>query len=219
MIEIFWASGSPYAWRALLALEIKKTLYTSRLIDFSKGQNRTPGYLSLNPRGKVPTLKDGDYVLSESLAIMAYLDRKYPEPMLFGRGAEETGRIWKAISDSAYYLEPAYARMVPLIFFGDAAKSADGIRAGATEAHREFQAIDQALGEREWLASDSLSAADIAVYPIIEVMLRAAGKEAAKSLGLGFLPVERHYPAIAAWRERTRAVPGYERTYPPHWRQ
>ena len=46
----------------------------------------------------------------------------------------------------------------------------------------------------------------------------ASGKEVAKPLGLGFLPLEAAYPAIAAWVKRIEALPGYERTYPPHWR-
>jgi glutathione S-transferase len=43
----------------------------------SKQENKSPEYLVLNPRGKVPTLKDGDFVLYESLAIMVYLDSEY----------------------------------------------------------------------------------------------------------------------------------------------
>ena len=34
--------------------------------------------LAMNPRGRVPVLKDGDYVVFESLAMLYYLDRKYP---------------------------------------------------------------------------------------------------------------------------------------------
>src|SRR5262247_22931 len=90
-IELYWGSGSPFAWRVMLTLEVKKLPYESKLLEFSKGEHKTPAYLKLNPRGKVPTLKDADYVLSESLAIMSYLDRKYPEPQLFGKTAEETG--------------------------------------------------------------------------------------------------------------------------------
>jgi glutathione S-transferase len=48
--------------------------------------------------------------------------------------------------------------------------------------------------------------------------MRAAGKDAAKALNMGLLPLERHYPRIADWRGRIAALPGYERTYPPHWR-
>src|ERR1043165_4970003 len=99
MMEIYWGAGSPYAWRVLLAAEIKRIPYESRLLEFSKGALRTPEFLALNPRGKVPVIRDGDFVLAESLAILAYLDRKQPEPPLFGRTAEEAGRIGQAIAD------------------------------------------------------------------------------------------------------------------------
>src|SRR5262245_50066005 len=68
-LEIFWLSGSPYAWRGLLALEVKQLKYTSRLLDASKGEVKAPEYLKLNPRGTVPTLKDGEVIVRESLAI------------------------------------------------------------------------------------------------------------------------------------------------------
>ena len=79
-IEVFWGSGSPYAWRVLLALEYKRLPYVSHLLQFSKQEHKSQEMLSLNPRGRVPVLKDGDYVCFESLAILYYLDLKYPEP-------------------------------------------------------------------------------------------------------------------------------------------
>ena len=75
-IELYWGSGSPFAWRVMLMLEVKRLPYHSKLLEFSKDEHKAPAYLKLNPRGKVPTLKDGDYVLYESLAIMSYLDRQ-----------------------------------------------------------------------------------------------------------------------------------------------
>ena len=51
-----------------------------------------------------------------------------------------------------------------------------------------------------------------------ETLLRAAGKDAAGSFDLRLLPIEETHPAIATWRARIQALPGYERTYPPHWR-
>ena len=78
-IELYWGSGSPFAWRVMLTLEIKGLPYQSKLLEFSKQQHKAPEYLALNPRGKVPALKDGDFAVYESLAIMAYLDRKYPQ--------------------------------------------------------------------------------------------------------------------------------------------
>ena len=106
-IELYWGSGSPFAWRVMLTLEIKGLPYQSKLLEFSKQQHKAPEYLALNPRGKVPALKDGDFAVYESLAIMAYLDRKYPQPPLFGTTAEETGSIWQMICEAESYLAPA----------------------------------------------------------------------------------------------------------------
>ena len=217
-IELYWGSGSPYAWRVLLTLEVKKIPYVSHLLEFSKEEHKTPDYLALNPRGKVPTLKDGDFVLSESVAIMAYLDRQYPEPPLFGRNAEETGRVWKAISDSMSYLELAGSRVIVPIFSGTVAENANDIRAAIPGVHAELGIMNHLIGKQRWLAFGRLSAADLAVYPFVEVLLRAAGKESAKPFDLGLVPFAKRYQAIEAWRQRIRALPGYDKTYPPHWR-
>ena len=69
-IELYWGSGSPFAWRVMLTLELKRLPYESKLLEFSKQEHKTPQYLQLNPRGKVPTLKDDEFVLYESIAIM-----------------------------------------------------------------------------------------------------------------------------------------------------
>src|SRR3981081_193319 len=71
-IDVFWLSGSPYSWRALLALQIKQTSYVDRRLDASKGDLKSPEYLAINPRGRAPALRDGDFVLNDSVAIMAY---------------------------------------------------------------------------------------------------------------------------------------------------
>ena len=62
-LELWWGSGSPYSWRALLALEHKRLPYVSHLVQFSKQEHRSPQMLQMNPRGRVPVLKDGDYVV------------------------------------------------------------------------------------------------------------------------------------------------------------
>ena len=74
-IKLYWGSGSPFAWCVMLTLEVKGLAYESKLLEFSKGEHKAADYLRLNPRGKVPTLQDDDFVLYESLAIMMYLDR------------------------------------------------------------------------------------------------------------------------------------------------
>ena len=55
-LELWWGSGSPYSWRALLALEHKRLPYVSHLVQFSKQEHRSPQMLQMNPRGRVPVL-------------------------------------------------------------------------------------------------------------------------------------------------------------------
>ena len=53
-----------------------------QLVDLSRGEQRTPDYLALNPTGRTPTLVDGDFVLWESNAIMQYLASGKPNALL-----------------------------------------------------------------------------------------------------------------------------------------
>ena len=105
-IDVYWGSGSPYSWRVLLALEYKGLQYNSHVLQFSKQEHKSPQMLALNWRGRVPVLKDGDYVCFESLAVLYYLDLKYPEPHIFGRTPEEAGVIMRVICEYQAYIEP-----------------------------------------------------------------------------------------------------------------
>ena len=217
-IELYWGSGSPFAWRVMLTLEVKGLAYESKLLEFSKGDHKTPAYLQLNPRGKVPTLKDGGFVVYESLAIMSYLDRKYPTPPLFGTSAEETGSIWQAISECESYLTSAGDKVVRPLFFGKGLDKVEEIQQAAETIRHELKTLDQRLASANWLVGKSISAADIAIFPLIQLILRAATKEAAQPLNLQWLPLATYYPNLAKWVGRIEALPNYQRTYPPHWR-
>jgi glutathione S-transferase len=217
-LELYWGSGSPFSWRVMLTLELKRLPYESKLLEFSKEEHKSPGYLKLNPRGKVPTLKDGDFVLYESLAIMAYLDRKHPEPSIFGSTPQETGLILRTISETeSYLLEPAFKVVAPL-YFGRGLEKTDEIQSAAATIRQELGRINVALSHSVWIAGSQISAADIALFPFVQTLLRAASKDAAKPLDLGFSPLDQRYPNIAAWVKRVEAIPGYEKTYPPHWK-
>ncbi len=217
-MDFYWGSGSPFAWRVMLALEIKKLPYNSKLLEFSKKDHEAPAYRAISPRGKVPALKDGEFVIAESLAIIAYLDRKYPETPLFGRTAEETGKHWQAISEFVSYVEPAMDNFVRPIFTGKIEEKADVIRTAAAKLKDELGRLEAQLANSGWLVGNAIGAADIAIYPFVEMMLRAAGKPGAQAYGQELVPLGRRFPAVEKWRARIQALPGYDRTYPPHWR-
>lgn len=217
-IEVFWGSGSPYSWRVLLALEYKRLRYESHLLDLSKQEHRSADMLRLNPRGRVPVLKDGEFICYESLAILGYLDRKYPEQPLLGVTAEETGNILRRICEYQVYVEDHLNKIIAAIFFGALEARLDEVNKSLEVVIAEARTIEQRLGQAQWLASDTCSAADLMIFPSIKTLQRALARRDADELHTPFEPLEPNFPAIAAWLRRIEALPGYERTYPPHWR-
>ena len=217
-IDVYWGSGSPYAWRVLLALEYKRLPYVSHLLQFSKQEHKSPQMLALNPRGRVPVLKDGDYVCFESLAILYYLERKYPEPPIFGRSAEEAGTIMRVICEYQAYIEPQLTRIVSAVFTGKGDLAGDEITAAMHAVASEARTIEARLSRSDWIVGEAYSAVDMVIFPGIQLLKRALEKPQAAALSSRFMPLEVNYPALGRWLARVAAQPGYERTYPPHWR-
>ena len=74
---------SSAAWRVRIALHLKGVVFDQRPRHLRRGEQRAPDYLALNPQGLVPALQLEDgMVLTQSLAIIEYLDRRYPAPGL-----------------------------------------------------------------------------------------------------------------------------------------
>lgn len=216
-MKLYWGSGSPYAWRAMLALIAKGVEFDDQLLEFSKREHKAPEYLALNPRGRVPTLVDGDTVVYESLAIMAYIDRKVPETPLFGRTPEETARVFRIVSEHDSYTYPTIRAALGPVFRGTVDESADELREAAVKIEAELASLRASLGEGPWLAGDSVSAADLVVYPTLMLLDRVLGKPELRALELGVDTFAE--PGIAAWKARLEALPGVARAHPPHWSQ
>jgi glutathione S-transferase len=217
-IDVYWGSGSPYSWRVLLALEHKRLEWRSHLLQFSKQEHKSPQMLALNFRGQLPVMKDGDYVVFESLAMLYYLDMKYPEPPMFGRTPEEAGVIMRVICEFQAYVEADLMKIVRAFFEREPTRP-DELAKSMHVVAREARSIEMRLARSEWVVGETFSAADIMIFPSIQALLRALRKPEAKDLSSRFLPLEVNYPAIAGWIERVEALPGYDRTFPPHWRE
>jgi glutathione S-transferase len=218
-LELWWGSGSPYSWRALLALEFKALPYTSHLVQFAKQEHKSPPLLAMNPRGRVPVLKDGDYVCFESLAILHYLDRKYPERPIFGATAEECGVITRVISEYTAYVEDHLQKIIYAILFQSMENRLEEVTRAMNFVSVEAKTIEARLAQSQFVVGDQFSAADIVVFPGIQMLLRALDRREAQDLRTRWLPLDLNYPAIDAWIKRVEALPGYEKTYPPHWRE
>jgi glutathione S-transferase len=217
-IDLYWGSGSAYSWRVLLALEYKRLAYVSHLLQFSKQEHKSPQILALNFRGRVPILKDGDYVVFESLAVLYYLDLKYPEPPIFGHSPEEAGVIMRVICEYQSYAEPQLMRIVRAFLTAQPQLSGDELASAMHVVASEARSIEARLARSDWVVGDSFSAADIVIFPGLQLLLRALAKPQASDISSRFLPLATQYPALARWIARVESLPGYDRTYPPHWR-
>lgn len=128
-------------------------------IDLASGEHKKPAFLDLNPFGQVPTIEDGEIVLSDSNAILIYLARKYA-PEWYGKDALREAEIQRFLSLAAGDIAfgPAAARLVNV--FG---APLDKDRAKAV-AERVFDRLEAHLEGRQWLVGDAPTIADIAIY-------------------------------------------------------
>jgi maleylacetoacetate isomerase len=84
-------SNAPLRIRIALAL---KNLHAEEIfIDLDAGENHRAAYRALNPQAMLPTLVDGEAVITQSLAIIEYLEEKYPHPPLLPSDPQERARV------------------------------------------------------------------------------------------------------------------------------
>ncbi|MGQ4275966.1 maleylacetoacetate isomerase [Pseudidiomarina sp. E22-M8] len=102
----YWRSSASY--RARIALNFKKIDYNYLPVHLLKdgGQQHQQAYRQLNPNGLVPTLVDGQVILHQSLAIIEYLEEKYPKPSLLPGKPQQRGAIRALALDLSSELQP-----------------------------------------------------------------------------------------------------------------
>lgn len=198
MIELFYFV-SPNARKIHMALEELGLPYEVRWVDITKGEQFDPGFLRVNPNGKIPAIVDHDgpggrpIALFESAAILMYL-------------AEKTGRLlpadpaarWEAICWTVWQVANQGPGLGQAGHFTTYAPNAGVVhdyaqRRFAAEAQRVYQVLEDRLSGREYIV-DEFSIADIACFPWTR-------------LGKGHGITLADYPAVAAWSERVSARP------------
>lgn len=84
---------SSASYRVRIALNLKGVAYTSVPVDLAGGAHRQADYRTRNPQGFVPMLEVGDFRVTQSLAIINYLDAAYPEPPLLPSSAADRAHV------------------------------------------------------------------------------------------------------------------------------
>jgi len=213
-LTLYYGSGSPYAWRAQLALEHKALPYELKVLSFSAGDTRKPEFLALNPRHRVPVLVDGEFVLYESNAIVEYLDEAYPGrgAPLFPGDAKARAIVRRLILEIDNYSDKSTDQLLDQAFaIKPDERDAKKIAEGRQSVVDELAMISKSM-RGDYLAGP-LSAADFALYPLVAFLFRAEKVKLPDLDANGMLT-----PQLRAWKARIEALPYLDKTVPPHWR-
>src|SRR4030095_14196680 len=142
---------SSAAYRVRIALNLKGLGYEYLAVHLSRGggEQRRPEYRKLNPQALVPVLEDGERLLSQSLAIMEYLDETRPDPPLLPKTPAERARVRALAQAIACEIHPLNNLRVLNYLTGAAKLTEDAKNAWYHHWIAEgFQALDASLGRR-----------------------------------------------------------------------
>jgi glutathione S-transferase len=183
-------SGNCYKVRLLLSM--LDLAYERVPTDTTAGATQTPEFLRLNPRGQIPVLSDGETVIWDSMAILVYLARRYGDERWLPSDALGEARVmqWLAVSENELLYGLARAR-VTLLF-----NRPFDLEQCHRDARSGLEAMEQQLGDHEWLAAEHPTIADLACYPYVS--LAEVGRFSLQP-----------YPAVRAWLARVDGLAGW----------
>src|SRR5947209_19816034 len=98
MLTLYYSPGA-CSFAPHIALEETGATYALELVSIPKGEQQTPEYLDVNPRGKIPALRTDQGVLTENVAILTYIARLFPDAKLL---PEEPIGMARCLSHMAY---------------------------------------------------------------------------------------------------------------------
>jgi glutathione S-transferase len=167
--------GSPMS-RTFRVLWMAKELdlqYEHVPLDPRTGDTRKPDYLKINPNGHVPSIRDGDLVLWESLAINLYLAKKHGGPLAPANLAEEG----KALMWSMWALTELEDNIVALVRNARMPADRKSDPARVERAKEELKAplgvLDAALARSQYLLGNHFSVADLNVAGVVAGLVLA----------------------------------------------
>jgi glutathione S-transferase len=188
---------SPSCYKVRLMASLTGVKLEIRPVDFHPGmEHRGAELTALNPGGSIPILEDGNLVLTESSAMLAYIAAKAAPDWLGSGAADETARIQQWLSFShRLTANLGGARLHEMLLRpGDIGK----LQSQGIAALRELEAglFEQKLRGLRFLASDRPSIADIACFPYV-----ALAPDGGISLD--------SYPTIRLWSRALRSLDGF----------
>jgi glutathione S-transferase len=208
---VYWGSGSGPAWRVLIALKEKQLEFEARLIEFSKKEHKSEEVLALNPRGQVPTFKDGDVVVNESLAAIIYLEETYANqgtPLLPPLDKPDArALVWQRVAEGGPLADKCSAPFRMQMMANREGKPLDdeAFAAKLEELRVELGYWEGYLQNTQYLAGSSFTLADVYSAPTLLSIQR---------YGAEF----KSFPKIAQYVAFIAERPSISFSAPPHWK-
>jgi maleylpyruvate isomerase len=173
MIRLHSYYRSVSSHRVRLALGLKGLAYEYVPVHLVRngGEQHTPEYKALNPQALVPTLQDGDTTITQSMAIIDYLDEKHPDPALLPRHADARAYVRQIAHICASDMQPLSSLRVFNHLSGELSVSQsqknDWYHKWATQG---FDAIETLLDKSPhrkgpYVCGDDITLADICLIP------------------------------------------------------
>lgn len=137
--------------------------YQYQLIDFSKGDNRAPAFLAINPAGKVPVIEDDALVMFESAAIVTYLADKYGDGALIpavGTAARGLFEQWSYFAVCELE-QPLWTMGKHKFALPEEHRVKEIFATAAWEYQKALALLSQGLGEQDYLLGEAFTAVDI----------------------------------------------------------
>jgi len=182
------------------ALAVADADYTLALVTEDEAGDRPAEYFALNPWGQVPTLEDGDLILTESVAIMLHLADRFPDAGLGAPvGTRARSELYRWLSYLATAVQATHMHWFYPERFTTDRDAAGAIRTCATAALcRHVDWVDRQLANRAWVVDGDRSGADLFLF-----MLTRWGRL--------HEPPAREGPNVRAHFERVLQWPGVQR--------
>lgn len=198
---------SSAAFRVRIALNLKALPWEPIVIWLPDGEQRAPAYTGVNPQALVPTLVDGDLRLTQSMAIIEYLDETHPEPPLLAGSAADRARIRSLAQLVACDIHPINNLRILGYLKGPLGQP----KAAVDEWYRHWCREGLASYERELLAGakgrfshgDQPSLADLCLVPQIFN---------ARRFEVDLSP----YPSVVRVFDACMALPAFDSAQPSH---
>lgn len=168
MIKLYATLGSVNGYKVRLLLSILGRDYELVELDMAGGEHKREPFLTLNPFGQMPAMTDGDFTIADSHACLVYLAGKYGGGDWWPADAEGQGKIAEWLSKSANEIHqgPWMARAK--------IRRPEAITISDEEIHarcdRVLAVLDAHLENRDWLALDRPTIADISCFAAISIL-------------------------------------------------